>query len=44
MTAVSGFDHIALSLPDLDALVERFTSGMGMVVQSRTGWCARPPS
>lgn len=36
MTAVSGFDHIALAVPDIDAQVERFTSGMGMVVQSRS--------
>jgi catechol 2,3-dioxygenase-like lactoylglutathione lyase family enzyme len=36
MSAISGFDHIALSVPDLDAQVERFTSQLGMVVQSRS--------
>jgi catechol 2,3-dioxygenase-like lactoylglutathione lyase family enzyme len=36
MAPVSGFDHIALAVPDLDAQVERFTSMMGMVVQSRS--------
>ena len=34
--AVSGFDHIALAVPDLDAQVERFTSQLGMVVHSRS--------
>ena len=34
--SVSGFDHIALAVPDLDAQVERFTSQLGMVVQSRS--------
>jgi catechol 2,3-dioxygenase-like lactoylglutathione lyase family enzyme len=36
MAPISGFDHIALAVPDLDAQVERFTSTMGMVVQSRS--------
>lgn len=36
MAHISGFDHIALAVPDLDAQVERFTKMMGMVVQSRS--------
>ena len=36
MATISGFDHIALAVPDLDAQVERFTTMMGMVVQSRS--------
>lgn len=34
--SVSGFDHIALAVPDLAAQVERFTSQLGMVVQSQS--------
>jgi catechol 2,3-dioxygenase-like lactoylglutathione lyase family enzyme len=30
-----GIDHIALTVPDLDAQVERFTREFGMVVESR---------
>ena len=36
MAPVSGFDHIALAVPDLDAQVERFASLLGMVVQSHS--------
>ena len=36
MAPISGFDHIAFAVPDLDAQVERFTTMMGMVVQSRS--------
>jgi catechol 2,3-dioxygenase-like lactoylglutathione lyase family enzyme len=36
MAEISGFDHIALAVPDLDEQVERFTMMMGMVVQSRS--------
>ena len=31
----SGLDHIALTVPDLDAQVERLTSAFGMVVEAR---------
>jgi catechol 2,3-dioxygenase-like lactoylglutathione lyase family enzyme len=31
----TGIDHIALTVPDLDAQVDRFTSEFGMVVESR---------
>ena len=31
------FDHIALTVPDLDAQVERWTTEFGMVVESRFG-------
>jgi catechol 2,3-dioxygenase-like lactoylglutathione lyase family enzyme len=30
-----GIDHIALTVPDLDAQVDRFTREFGMVVESR---------
>jgi len=30
-----GIDHIALTVPDLDAQVDRFTSAFGMVVLAR---------
>ena len=30
-----GIDHIALTVPDLDAQVDRLTSELGMVVESR---------
>ena len=30
-----GIDHIALTVPDLDAQVDRFTKEFGMVVESR---------
>ena len=30
-----GIDHIALTVPDLDAQVDRLTSAFGMVVESR---------
>lgn len=36
MAEISGFDHIALAVPNLDEQVERFTTLMGMVVQSRS--------
>jgi len=36
MTNTEGFDHIALSVPDLDEQVERFTTMLGMVVQRRS--------
>ena len=32
-----GIDHIALTVPDLDAQVDRLTSAFGMVVESRLG-------
>jgi catechol 2,3-dioxygenase-like lactoylglutathione lyase family enzyme len=32
----SGIDHIALTVPDLDAQVDRLTSAFGMVVEGRT--------
>ena len=37
MTSVNRFDHIALAVPDLDAQVERLTTMLGMVVESRVG-------
>jgi catechol 2,3-dioxygenase-like lactoylglutathione lyase family enzyme len=36
MTATPTLDHIALTTPDLDALVERLTAAFGMMVESRT--------
>ncbi|HEU0073732.1 MAG TPA: VOC family protein [Dehalococcoidia bacterium] len=36
MAGTSGFDHIAIAVPDLDAQVERLTAAFGMVVQSRS--------
>ncbi|HLF78890.1 MAG TPA: VOC family protein [Dehalococcoidia bacterium] len=36
MTTTPAFDHIALTVPDLDEQVERLTSAFGMVVQSRS--------
>ena len=36
MAEISGFDHIALAVPNLDEQVERFTTLMGMVVRSRS--------
>ena len=35
-----GIDHIALTVPDLDAQVERFTNDFGMVVESRLDFFA----
>jgi catechol 2,3-dioxygenase-like lactoylglutathione lyase family enzyme len=35
-----GIDHIALTVPDLDAQVDRLTSAFGMVVESRTDFFA----
>ena len=32
-----GIDHIALTVPDLDAQLERLTGELGMVVESRFG-------
>jgi catechol 2,3-dioxygenase-like lactoylglutathione lyase family enzyme len=32
-----GFDHIALTVPDLDAQIERLTNEFGMVVETRFG-------
>lgn len=37
MTVEPGLDHIALTVPDLDAQLERLTSAFGMVVESRFG-------
>ena len=36
MTTTPAFDHIALTVPDLDAQVERLTTDLGMVVRLRT--------
>jgi catechol 2,3-dioxygenase-like lactoylglutathione lyase family enzyme len=35
-----GIDHIALTVPDLDAQVDRLTSAFGMVVEGRTDFFA----
>lgn len=35
-----GIDHIALTVPDFDAQVERLTNEFGMVVEGRTGFFA----
>ena len=35
-----GIDHIALTVPDLDAQVDRLTSAFGMVVESRMDFFA----
>ena len=32
-----GIDHIALTVPDLDAQIERLTNELGMVLESRFG-------
>ncbi|HUO89725.1 MAG TPA: VOC family protein [Rhizomicrobium sp.] len=37
MKKTPAFDHIALTVPDLDALIERLTSAFGMVVETRAG-------
>jgi catechol 2,3-dioxygenase-like lactoylglutathione lyase family enzyme len=37
MTKTPTLDHIAFTVPDLDALVERLTGAFGMVVETRTG-------
>lgn len=37
MKKTPALDHIALTVPDLDALIERLTSAFGMVVETRTG-------
>ena len=36
MKTTPAFDHIALTVPDLDQQVERLTNSFGMVVQSRS--------
>ena len=36
MTAFPALDHIALTVPDLDAQVDRLTSAFGMVAQLRS--------
>jgi catechol 2,3-dioxygenase-like lactoylglutathione lyase family enzyme len=36
MNTTPAFDHIALTVPDLDEQVERLTGAFGMVVQSRS--------
>jgi catechol 2,3-dioxygenase-like lactoylglutathione lyase family enzyme len=36
MSGISGFDHIAIAVPDLDAQVERLTGAFGMTVQGRS--------
>jgi len=36
MPTTPSFDHIALTVPDLDAQVERLAGAFGMVVQSRS--------
>src|SRR5688572_32094862 len=35
-----GFDHIALTVPDLDEQIDRLTSAFGMVVESRLDFFA----
>jgi catechol 2,3-dioxygenase-like lactoylglutathione lyase family enzyme len=35
-----GIDHIAMTVPDLDAQVDRLTSEFGMVVEGRTDFFA----
>ncbi len=35
MTTTPAFDHIALTVPDLDEQVERLNGDLGMVVQTR---------
>src|SRR5436190_2246112 len=35
-----GIDHIALTVPDLDAQVDRLTSAFGMIVEGRTEFFA----
>ena len=37
MLKTPSLDHIALTVPDLDALIERLTADFGMVVESRVG-------
>jgi catechol 2,3-dioxygenase-like lactoylglutathione lyase family enzyme len=36
MTTTPVFDHIALTVPDLDQQVERLTGAFGMVIESRS--------
>jgi catechol 2,3-dioxygenase-like lactoylglutathione lyase family enzyme len=36
MKSTPAFDHIAVTVPDLDEQVERLTGAFGMVVQSRS--------
>ena len=36
MTKTPALDHIALTVPDLDGLVERLTSAFGMVAEARS--------
>jgi catechol 2,3-dioxygenase-like lactoylglutathione lyase family enzyme len=35
-----GIDHIALTVPDLDAQIDRFTNEFGMVIESRLDFFA----
>ena len=37
MTNTPALDHIALTVPDLDALVARLTEAFGMVIEMRNG-------
>lgn len=37
MKRIPALDHIALTVPDLEGLVERLTGEFGMVVETRTG-------
>lgn len=37
MTKTPALDHIAFTVPDLDALIERLTGAFGMVVETRAG-------
>jgi hypothetical protein len=37
VTAIPAFDHLALTVPDLDGQVERLTTAFGMVAQIRFG-------
>ena len=36
MTAAPAFDHVALTVPDVESLVERLTAAFGMVAQIRS--------
>ena len=37
MSKTPTLDHIAFTVPDLDALVERLTGAFGMVIETRAG-------
>jgi len=36
MSSITGFDHIAIAVPNLDAQVERLTAAFSMTVQGRS--------